>query len=590
MPVWQNPFSLSRTHRGAWKRLDSEERYCAIQNLCNSQLGCCVFLQVAIFTVALWFAIHVHTRGQISLPSSVADAAMDNPRITTFMVTLVATILSRLNTLQTLFGVRGLKISWAWIKSLACMRDGRKDIAPSDRQYWTWMKYTLMHGILCLLLTPSWTSFLTPTPVELHYDFMGSTEVDYFAAAAQLQAEWNGYLAPYPSMGGNGFMDVTLYTQAGNAAVTNELGVWTYIPFQDAWYNGSTVQAFRPNMQNGLKNYTTVQQGLSAEVQCQQQPFINATDIYPSVGLYESTSLGTSITAPNQVLQADYGIQRWLMITDCSSDSTAYTSDILALVDLNDSAMGDGVLMGSVCKYQDFEKATNQSFLVLMQGFAPSYSFITPMICQVSPRITSVDVGFDGITVNIINTTNSEALDPEGQQAAYIDQISDLIWLMMFDMQSLSGNSMAAGIKLENYLRGAIEFLGTVWQVNLRQLSNTTMMQYTGIVGVQSMGYEYKWSTFLLLIVPLAVVVILTCAAAVYTPAAKPKMPGYVSLIEAGRTQEKMDGPVDHAPCSSFADSEDFDPTNIIHLMMLASRTDLENEAGENELFQFHLE
>ncbi|KAG0703671.1 hypothetical protein DFH29DRAFT_432083 [Suillus ampliporus] len=543
MLAWQNPFSLSRTHRGAWRRLDSEERYCAIQNLCNGQLACCVFLQVAIFAVALWFAIHVHTRGHISLPSSVADAAMDNPRITTFMVTLVATILSHLNTFllgrvlkialttrltqarpltlqtlrgslllvtrQMLIGVRGLKISWTWIKSLACMRDGRKDIAPSDRQYWTWMKYTIMYGILCGPLTSSWTSFLTPTPVVLQYDFMGSTEVDYFGAAAQLQATWNGNLAPYPSessplvtymnatrgMGGYGFRDVTLYTQAGNAAVTNELGYWTYIPFQDAWYNGSTggifinssmmIQDASSSIPSKYaerpQNYTTVQQGLSAEVQCRQQPFINATDIYPSVGLYESTSLGTSITAPNQVLQADYGIQRWLMITDCSSDSTAYTSDILALVDLNDSAMGDGVLMGSVCKYQDFEKATNQSFLVLMQGFAPSYSFITPTICQVSPRITSVDVGFDGITVNIINTTNSEPLDPEGQQAAYIDQISDLIWLMMFDTQSLSGNSMAAGIKLvgdtfddsiildsdslnfalENYLRGAIEFLGT---------------------------------------------------------------------------------------------------------------------------------
>ncbi|KAG0703668.1 hypothetical protein DFH29DRAFT_432027 [Suillus ampliporus] len=664
MSAWQNPLSLSRLHRGALMI----KRHCAVQNLFNTKLACCVFLQAAVFTVALWFAIHVHARGQINLPSSAARAAIDNPRVTSYIITLIATVISFLNTLllglvlqvaltarmnrplslqtlrgsfslitgQTLLGVRGLKISWVWIKSLACMRDGRKNIAPSDRQYWTWLKYTLMYSILCGPLTSSWTSFLTPTPVEVQFYFTG-TEVDYSAAAAQLQARWNGYVAPYPSqssplvtymnatrgMQGYGLVDVTLYTQAGNAAAVAELGSPYYIPFQGALYNGSTGGVFTnywmmkhdanpsiPSDYTGwTQSYTTVQQGLSADVQCRQQPFINATDIYPSVGLYGSISSGTSITAPNLVVAADYGIQRWLMITDCSSDSTAYTSDILALVNLNDSPLGDGVLIGSVCKYQDFEKATNQSFLVLMQGFAPSYSFITPTICQVLPRITSVNVGFDGTTVNIINTTNSEALDPEGQQAAYIDQISDLIWLMMFDTQSLSGNSMAAGIQLvgyafdgsptldsdllnfalENYLRGAIEFLGTDWRMYLQQLSNTTMTQYTGIVNVQSMGYEYKRSTSLLLIVPLAVVVILTCAAALYTPAVKPKKPGHVSLVEAGRTQEKMDGPVDHAPRSSIADSEDFDPTNIIHLMMLASRTHLENEAGENELLQFNL-
>ncbi|KAG0703674.1 hypothetical protein DFH29DRAFT_432509 [Suillus ampliporus] len=669
MPVWQNPFSLSRTHRGAWRRLDSEERYRAIQNLGNGQLACCVFLQVAIFTVALWFAIHVHTRGQISLPSSVADAAMDNPRIMSYMVTLIATVISFLNTVllgrvlqialtarmtqplslqtlrgsfalitrQTLLGVRGLKISWTWIKSLACMRDGRKDIAPSDRQYWTWMKYTIMYGILCGPLTSSWTSFLTPTPVELQFDFTG-TEMDYFAAAAQLRARWNGYLAPYPSessplvtymnatrgMRGYGLRDVMLHVQAGNAAAANELGLPYYIPFQDALYNGSTggifinsstmIQDADPSIPSEYagwtQSYTTVQQGLSAEVQCRQQPFIDATDVYPSVGLYWSASLGTSITAPNLTVPADYGIQRWFMVTDCSSDSVAYTSDIMAMVDLNNSTLGDGVLIGSVCKYQDFEKATNQSFLVLMQGFAPSYSFIEPTICQVSPRITSVNVEFDGITVNINDTTSSEALDPEGQQAAYIDQISDLIWLMMFDTQSLSGNSMAAGIQLvgyafdgslildsdllnfalENYLRGAIEFLGTLWRMELQQLSNTSMTQYTGVVRIQSLGYEYKRSTSLLLLVPLAVVVILTCAAAVYTPAIKPKKPGHTSFVEASSIQEKMDGPVDHAPRSSFADSEDFDPINIIHLMMLASRTRLGNEAGENELSQFNLD
>ncbi|KAG1738645.1 uncharacterized protein EDB91DRAFT_1347587 [Suillus paluster] len=505
------------------------------------------------------------------------------------------------------------------------MRDGRKDIALGDRQYWTWLNYTLMYAMLCGPLTSSWVSFLTPTSVDLEFYFTG-TQMNYSAAAAPLQANWGGYVAPYPSgssplvtymnatrgLQGYGLQQVSQYTQAGTAAVVNEFGSPYYIPLLDALYNGSTGGVFInhsamtqdaslsiPSEYAGwTQSYTTFQQGLSAEVHCRQQSFINATDVYPSVDLYSSASLGTSIDGPNVGVTVDYAIQRWLTITNCSSDSVAYTIDILAMVNLTGSALGDGVLIGSICKYQDFEKATNQSFLVLMQGFEPWYSFITPTICEVSPRITSVKVDFDGTTVNINETTNFEPLDPEGQQAVFIDQISDLIWLMTFDTQSISGNSMAAGIQmaipdsallnftLENYLRGAIELLGTFWQLELQQMSDTTMMQYTGIVHVQSMGYEYKRSTSLLLLVPLAVVVILTCVAAVYTPAVEPKKPGKVSLDFSEGIDKGMAD-----PASCFADLENFDPTNIVHLMMLASKTPLPQEytPGENEVLQFHL-
>jgi hypothetical protein len=87
-----------------------------------------------------------------------------------------------------------------------------------------------------------------------------------------------------------------------------------------------------------------------------------------------------------------------------------------------------------------------------MQGYG-DYSFTAPTICEVSPRITSVDVTFDGHYgyVGITNVVKSEPLSPDGQQAAYIDRISDLIWSMMFDGQSLSGNSMMAGIQTVIY-------------------------------------------------------------------------------------------------------------------------------------------
>ncbi|KAG1747539.1 hypothetical protein EDB19DRAFT_1825928 [Suillus lakei] len=428
------------------------------------------------------------------------------------------------------------------------MRDGRKDIALSDRQYWTWLKYTLMYGILCGPLTSSWTSFLTPTPVELQFDFTG-TEADYFAVAEQLQHMlMSRPVAVYPSMRrGYGLGNVTMFIQAGHGAAGSELGFPNYIPFQRSLYNGSTggiytndvmmgqdaISSIPSEYQGWSGIYTTIQQGLSADVRCRQQ------------------MLNTMVYRDGPRLQ-----------------------------------------IVQVIQLLDFEKATNQSFLVLMQGYEPSYAFITPTICEVSPRITSVNVGFDGTTVNINDTINSEPMDPEGQDAVYIDLISDLIWLMMFDTQSLSGNAMAAGIQtvgngLDDSLTLDSDFLNfaLVLRSDLQLWSNVPTTQYQGTVHVQTLGYEYKRSSHLFLIVPLAVVVVLTCAAAVYTSVAQPKKPGDVHLVEDGRAQEIMDGPL-----SNFGDSEDFDPTNVIHLMMLASRAPLDHAAEENEILQFHLD
>jgi hypothetical protein len=111
------------------------------------------------------------------------------------------------------------------------------------------------------------------------------------------------------------------------------------------------------------------------------------------------------------------------------------------------------------------------------------------------------------------------------------------------------------------------------------------MRPYNGSVYVQSLGYQYNRSTYLFLIAPLTIVVIFTCCAAVYTPVTQPKKPCDVRLIEDGMTEEMMGGPL-----SSMGRSEDFDPTNAIHLMMVAPRTLLAREVQESELLQIRLD
>jgi hypothetical protein len=111
------------------------------------------------------------------------------------------------------------------------------------------------------------------------------------------------------------------------------------------------------------------------------------------------------------------------------------------------------------------------------------------------------------------------------------------------------------------------------------------MRSYNGSVYVQSLGYQYHRSTYLFLIVPLTIVVIFTCCAAVYTPVTQLKKPRDVRLIEDGMTEEMMGGPL-----SSMGHSENFDPTNAIHLMMVAPRTLLAREVQESELLQIRLD
>jgi hypothetical protein len=96
---WQNNLALSRTGRGEWKRLNSEKRNYTVQNLFNTKLACYVVLQLIIYFLALLFAICVHTRGQLPLPSAAAQFAMHMPHTTSYVITLIATVISFLNTL-----------------------------------------------------------------------------------------------------------------------------------------------------------------------------------------------------------------------------------------------------------------------------------------------------------------------------------------------------------------------------------------------------------------------------------------------------------------------------------------------------------
>src|SRR5882757_3799691 len=126
--------------------------------------------------------------------------------------------------------------------------------------------------------------------------------------------------------------------------------------------------------------------------------------------------------------------------------------------------------------------------------------------------------------------------------------------------------------------------LRQIWRKNFQE-NDSPVSDYNGTIHVRSLGYQYRQSTYHILLGPLTLVVFATFGAAIYAPVIQPKKPVDGCLVEDGMMQEMMDGPL-----GSLGDSEDFDPTNIIHLMMAASRIRLNREVGENEPLQIHLD
>jgi len=103
--------------------------------------------------------------------------------------------------------------------------------------------------------------------------------------------------------------------------------------------------------------------------------------------------------------------------------------------------------------------------------------------------------------------------------------------------------------------------LRQIWRKNFQE-NDSPVSDYNGTIHVRSLGYQYRQSTYHILLGPLTLVVFATFGAAIYAPVIQPKKPVDGCLVEDGMMQEMMDGPL-----GSLGDSEDFDPTNIIHLI-----------------------
>jgi hypothetical protein len=77
-------------------------------------------------------------------------------------------------------------------------------------------------------------------------------------------------------------------------------------------------------------------------------------------------SIGTEIGIKKKKKKKFSSLQVASLQVESVANSPADTNDILALASSDGYILGDGLLIGSVCKYQDFEKATNQSFRELL--------------------------------------------------------------------------------------------------------------------------------------------------------------------------------------------------------------------------------
>ena len=168
-----------------------------------------------------------------------------------------------------------------------------------------------------------------------------------------------------------------------------------------------------------------------------------------------------------------------------------------------------------------------------------------------------------------------------------LSYVVTLIATVIFFPEYIARSPCSSPLTFHKSYPSIYSLLGVVLRAALtartNQPNNTPLSLYNGSV-LESLWDISTTSQLIFSSSRLALVVFARCFAAVYAPITQPKNLVDVYLVEDGIAQEISD----ECP-RSLGDLEDFDPTNIIHLMMAASRARLGREIGINELLQIYL-
>ncbi|KIJ19266.1 hypothetical protein PAXINDRAFT_167032 [Paxillus involutus ATCC 200175] len=520
-------------------------------------------VQLIWFTAAWTFVLTVRSKGTVALHDSITRIVVDNPVETTFIVTTIATYIGAINAIL-LTNALKFAVS-ARLSHPILLRDlragtemyslsfgfGRLKRALKE-PHWTLLIFLTFSAVQALM--PAWSTLLVPTPVILDVD-LNSTELDlgnsaFDALLAQdiSASDTNGTYNAYRTIeiwstisgmfaaasrfgfpgafnfnGGGILPAIDVYTgPIGEPSQTGLAFAGGNVPSHVDFYG------YDSNYRGLSTNYTVLQQGLSANVSCQERDLSAGQ---PLSLTYESDSMSIQSGA--------YLLQHWNVTVNCSG---SYVVSNQFFVPMNASgdvdSTSEGFIPTAVCPMQNSQGSmTNQSFAIVFQGFY-EYSFIPPTVCEVTPLVTTVSVQYNAGMVNVSDATTMEPLsdaatnvqnvifDLVSWHATYSQGLSSnlmggTIYAIYASQNSSVGNSLLYDI-LNDYWRGTVEFAGTylrsafsaegAFPDNLIPSNMTTGV--TGTMHVSTLGWQFPmWPTFRSALWPISTVAIVVYAA-----------------------------------------------------------------------------
>ncbi|KAF8127421.1 hypothetical protein EV363DRAFT_1515309 [Boletus edulis] len=593
----------------------------------------------------------------IPLPDVLARWTLESPSETNMFITVISTVLGMV--VSFLLGITAqhalthrlsretrLSTVTAWIQL------AKVSLFLRPRRHLRWTLLSGLWVVVINFLTTAWSTLLTPESVVQTFTGTGQ-EPDFLNPAVSNYTENLRTLPPIYLIAQNYSLfpeNITLslslmddIRKAGRSAAMASID--TRHPSYFNSFNSSTGGVLPPiyiNTRLGPKQaeaslkfqglhekykglsrtYTFVQQGYTANVSCTMSHS-------PTITLNNTASIKRTFETPSG-RRLDYDLQTWSWSTNCSANAEycgyrcnhRHSSRFIAT----------GLLATSVCFYQDFSGPSKQSFLVLMQPMSSSnytdYFAVAERnlhtICQVTPMMTTVEMQYNESGTGNISKIHAQAQLPKDARHLVLFPALE-IWKAYFLAQGPYSNSMADDIisidhhnitfVLEHYLRGIIEYLGSVSLSNAvlltthhqqreRAVATYTLthtdtghplpedmtIPFNGTMHVHTVGWQFHPRTHSISLAAITLVTGVTAASGIFALADRRHWQG--RKPGPGSTRPGIRDPLHWQMLRGFGTGTGIgtihivalDPTNLMDLLVASSTGSLANALSQCEV------
>ncbi|KAG1733797.1 hypothetical protein EDB19DRAFT_1190097 [Suillus lakei] len=516
------------------------------------------------FMGALWYFQFM------ALPDRIVRLILEYPTTLTLVVSLISTVLSVITTSLLTFSMKeALRHDLAKSISLFGLRAAIALTKPSlvisrDKRHW---KYVLLTGTIFGMITflnSCWNTLLLPTLIEwpvtlsgTELDISSSTFNDVLSTLLSNNSTQSAYTKAFETL------DITALF-SGASAASYDAGVRTSSIFNyngvsysestngllpavnDSDYSGSpvaqtavglaftsgfvpinvTIDLGRHNFGSppqGLgKNYTMTQQGLTAEVNCQERD----ASLYSYIA-YPNNSTVSFPTGDN------VGLTMWEVVAECpNGNSSMLYSTFTNATTLEMNPNTGGFLPTVVCPQPGSPGFSPYKFDILMAGRA-KYAFLPTTVCEVVLYVTTVDVTYDQ---GIVLATVTNRRPFEDSNMAITEFIASAIIYQAGNNQGFQtnviGDYLTAYVnsnstdvifrQLEGYWRGVVEFGGTFLRSGFSatgglpwtEIPSDMSVVTNGVMFVNTYGWEEGRLIYLFLFVIFTMIWLVTVIAA----------------------------------------------------------------------------